>query len=312
MKILGIETSHDDTSIAILENSKVVDLITISQIDIFKEFGGTIPELSSRTHVKNIQVILEMLIKKWNLNEIDVIAYTEKPGLIGTLQIGYLFANALSLALNKPIYPIDHLEGHFYSTVINEEEVKYPALCLLVSGGHTQLMYIKNPTSFEIIGQTQDDAVGEAYDKVSVRLGLGFPGGPTIDKLYKTYRGEFIKLTSPKTENELDFSFSGLKSQVINLYRNSIDRGQKLDEVALVCSFQHLVVEYLISKVKKAIQKYEFESLMLAGGVSANSLLRQEFLKLSDKATIPNLKYATDNGAMIARCLYEKLKDVQK
>ncbi|EGV00449.1 tRNA (adenosine(37)-N6)-threonylcarbamoyltransferase complex transferase subunit TsaD [Mycoplasmopsis columbina] len=308
MKILGIETSHDDTSIALLEDGKILDLITISQIEIFKEFGGTIPELASREHVKNIHLILQLLLKKWNLTELDYIAYTEKPGLIGTLQIGFLFANALALSYKKPLIPINHLEGHFYSAAI-DSEIKYPALCLLVSGGHTQLMYIRNPYEIEIIGQTQDDAVGEAFDKVATKLNLGFPGGPIIDKLFKNKNdNSYYKLTIPKTENDLDFSFSGLKSQVINLYRNSIDRGEKLDEVKLACSFQKTAVQYLIEQTKKAIKKYEFETLVLAGGVSANSLLREEFLKLSTKAIIPNLKYATDNGAMIAMCAYEQLK----
>lgn len=308
MKILGIETSHDDTSIALLEDGKILDLITISQIEIFKEFGGTIPELASREHVKNIHLILQLLLKKWNLTELDYIAYTEKPGLIGTLQIGFLFANALALSYKKPLIPINHLEGHFYSAAI-DSEIKYPALCLLVSGGHTQLMYIRNPYEIEIIGQTQDDAVGEAFDKVATKLNLGFPGGPIIDKLFKNKNdNSYYKLTTPKTENDLDFSFSGLKSQVINLYRNSIDRGEKLDEVKLACSFQKTAVQYLIEQTNKAIKKYEFETLVLAGGVSANSLLREEFLKLSTKAIIPNLKYATDNGAMIAMCAYEQLK----
>lgn len=312
MKILGIETSHDDTSIALLEDGKILDLITISQIEIFKEFGGTIPELASREHVKNIHLILQLILKKWNLTELDYIAYTEKPGLIGTLQIGFLFANALALSYKKPLIPINHLEGHFYSAAI-DSEIKYPALCLLVSGGHTQLMYIQNPYEIEIIGQTQDDAVGEAFDKVATKLNLGFPGGPIIDKLFKNKNdNSYYKLTIPKTENDLDFSFSGLKSQVINLYRNSIDRGKKLDEVKLACSFQKIAVQYLIEQTKKAIKKYEFKTLVLAGGVSANSLLREEFLKLSAKAIIPNLKYATDNGAMIAMCAYEQLKFQEK
>ncbi|WP_027332923.1 tRNA (adenosine(37)-N6)-threonylcarbamoyltransferase complex transferase subunit TsaD [Mycoplasmopsis gallinarum] len=306
MKILGIETSHDDTSIAVLENNQVLFMKTISQIDLFKIFGGTIPELSSREHVKNINLIQLDLMSEIDLSTIDYIAYTEKPGLIGTLQIGYLFANALSIVLDKPLIPINHLEGHFYSAAI-ESEIKYPALSLLVSGGHTQLMYVKNPFDIEIIGQTLDDAVGEAFDKVSTRLNLGFPGGPIIDKLKQNYNGDYYKLTIPHTENELDFSFSGLKSQVINLYRNSIDRKDKLDEIKLACSFQELAVNYLIDKVKLAIQKYDFETLVLAGGVSANSQLRSEFLKLSPKALIPNLKYATDNGAMIAMCAYAQI-----
>ncbi|MCE6078879.1 tRNA (adenosine(37)-N6)-threonylcarbamoyltransferase complex transferase subunit TsaD [Mycoplasmopsis agalactiae] len=308
MKILGIETSHDDTSIAILENNKVVALVTISQVDIFKEFGGTIPEISSREHVKNINLILEILIKKHDLSTIDYVAYTKEPGLVGTLQIGYLFANAVSLAYNKPIIPINHLAGHFYSCAI-DHEINYPSLCLLVSGGHTQLMLINNPNDFQIIGQTLDDAVGEAFDKVSSKLQLGFPGGPIIDKIYKNYNGEFIKFTEPHAPGEYNFSFSGLKSQVINYYHNKIQRNEAIDINQIAASFQDCAVSYLINQTKKALRKYNVKSLVLAGGVSANSELRKRFLEISNIAIIPDLKYATDNGAMIASCAYQMLKE---
>ncbi|UUM25847.1 tRNA (adenosine(37)-N6)-threonylcarbamoyltransferase complex transferase subunit TsaD [Mycoplasmopsis agalactiae] len=307
MKILGIETSHDDTSIAILENNKVVALETISQVDIFKEFGGTIPEISSREHVKNINLILEIFLKKHDISTIDYVAYTKEPGLVGTLQIGYLFANAVSLAYNKPIIPINHLAGHFYSCAI-DHEINYPSLCLLVSGGHTQLMLINNPNDFQTIGQTLDDAVGEAFDKVSSKLQLGFPGGPIIDKIYKNYNGEFIKFTEPHAPGEYNFSFSGLKSQVINYYHNKIQRNEAIDVNQIAASFQDCAVSYLINQTKKALRKYNVKSLVLAGGVSANSELRKRFLEISNIAIIPDLKYATDNGAMIASCAYQMLK----
>ncbi len=308
MKILGIETSHDDTSIAILEDNRVIALETISQVDIFKEFGGTIPEISSREHVKNINLILEILLKKYDLSTIDYIAYTKEPGLVGTLQIGYLFASAVSLAYNKPIIPINHLIGHFYSCAL-DNEIKYPSLCLLVSGGHTQLMLINSPIDYEIIGQTLDDAVGEAFDKVSSKLQLGFPGGPIIDKIYKNYKGEFIKFTEPNAPGEFNFSFSGLKSQVINYYHNKLQRNEKVDVDQIAASFQDCAVNYLINQTKKALLKYNVKSLVLAGGVSANSELRKRFLEISKMAIIPNLKYATDNGAMIASCAYQILKE---
>ncbi|AEI90153.1 tRNA (adenosine(37)-N6)-threonylcarbamoyltransferase complex transferase subunit TsaD [Mycoplasmopsis bovis] len=308
MKILGIETSHDDTSIAILEDNKVIALETISQVDIFKEFGGTIPEISSREHVKNINLILEILLKKYDLSTIDYIAYTKEPGLVGTLQIGYLFASAVSLAYNKPIIPINHLIGHFYSCAL-DNEIKYPSLCLLVSGGHTQLMLINSPIDYEIIGQTLDDAVGEAFDKVSSKLQLGFPGGPIIDKIYKNYKGEFIKFTEPNAPGEFNFSFSGLKSQVINYYHNKLQRNEKADVDQIAASFQDCAVNYLINQTKKALLKYDVKSLVLSGGVSANSELRKRFLEISKMAIIPNLKYATDNGAMIASCAYQILKE---
>ncbi|MGV2392923.1 UNVERIFIED_CONTAM: tRNA (adenosine(37)-N6)-threonylcarbamoyltransferase complex transferase subunit TsaD [Campylobacter lari] len=307
MRILGIETSHDDTSIALLEDGKVLFLETISQIDIFKNFGGTIPEISSREHVKNINLILKIFKEKVDLKTIDYIAYTKEPGLIGTLQIGYLFAYALSLALNKPLIPINHLEGHFYSCALDTIQIKYPSLCLLVSGGHTQFMLINNPYDIQIVGQTLDDAVGEAFDKVSSKLGLGFPGGPVIDKIYQNYKGEYIKFTEPHTQNELDFSFSGLKSQVINYYHNKAQKGLEIDKNQVAASFEECAIGYLINRTKKALSKYQVNSLVLAGGVSANSELRKRFLELSKDAIVPNLKYATDNGAMIASCAYQQL-----
>lgn len=308
MRILGIETSHDDTSIALLEDGKILTMKTISQIDIFKEFGGTIPEISSRLHVKNINLIQKLLLNEFDFNSIDYIAYTEKPGLIGTLQIGYLFASALSLTLNKPLIPINHLHGHFFSNAI-EQKIKYPSLCLLVSGGHTQLMVVNSPFDIEIIGQTLDDAVGEAFDKVSSKLDLGFPGGPIIDKIYQNYNGEFIDFTMPHTENKFDFSFSGLKSQVLNYFNNQTMKGEKIDKNKIAASFQRTAIKYLINKTKLALNQYNVNSLTLAGGVSANSELRKQFMQLSDKALVPNLKYATDNGAMIAMCAYEQIKN---
>lgn len=306
MKILGIETSHDDTSIAILEDGKIIDMMTISQIDIFKEFGGTIPEISSREHVQNISIIHDLLLKKHNLNEIDYIAYTKEPGLIGTLQVGFLFANALSLSLNKPLIPINHLEGHFFSSTITNE-VTFPSLCLLVSGGHTQLIYAKNYFETEIIGETLDDAVGEVFDKVSRRLQTGFPGGPAIDKIFNSYSGEYISFTQPHTENKYDFSFSGLKSQVLN-YCNTIEmKNMELNKEQIASSFQYTAINYLINKTKSALEEFHVNSLILGGGVSANSYLRNEFRKLHNNVIIPDMKYTTDNGAMIAQVAYLRL-----
>lgn len=308
MKILGIETSHDDTSIALLQDGKIIDMETISQVDIFKEFGGTIPEISSRKHVHNINLILEIFLKKHDLSTVDYIAYTEKPGLIGTLQIGYLFASALALTYDKKLIPINHLEGHFYSAFIeNENKIKYPSLCLLVSGGHTQLMIVNSPFDIKIIGQTLDDAVGEAFDKIGTKLDLGFPGGPIIDKISQEYKGEYIKFTTPQTEGKYNFSFSGLKSQVINYYHNAKQRNEDIDTKKVAASFQKCATDYLIMQTKKALKKHKVNSLVLAGGVSANSELREKFLELNKNAFVPKMKYATDNGAMIAYCAYEQL-----
>ncbi|WP_406614141.1 tRNA (adenosine(37)-N6)-threonylcarbamoyltransferase complex transferase subunit TsaD [Mycoplasma corogypsi] len=303
MRILGIETSHDDTSIAVLENGKVLDMWSISQIDIFKEFGGTVPEIASREHIKNIAIIQKILISKYKMDEFDYIAYTKEPGLIGPLHVGYLFASALAHTFNIPLIPVNHLTGHFLSTTLTDE-VEFPALCLLVSGGHTQLLYAKDIDDVEIIGETLDDAVGEVFDKVSAKIGLGFPGGPLIDKLSQTYQGQFIKFTKPHTDNPLDFSFSGLKTQVINYIHTKKMKNEPIDTTQVVVSFQKTAVEYLIEKTKLALKTYDVKSIILGGGVSANSLLRSEFLKIHPNAIVPSLKYATDNGAMIAQAAY--------
>ncbi|ATO30535.1 tRNA (adenosine(37)-N6)-threonylcarbamoyltransferase complex transferase subunit TsaD [Mycoplasmopsis bovirhinis] len=303
MKILGIETSHDDTSLAILEDGKILDMWTISQIDIFKEFGGTIPELASREHIKNISIIQTLIQDKYDLNTIDYIAYTKEPGLIGSLQVGYLFASALSITLQKPLIPINHLDGHFLSSTINNKVV-FPALCLLVSGGHTQLLFSNDINDIQIIGETLDDAVGEVFDKVANKLELGFPGGPIIDKIFEQYKDEYITLSKPKTQAEFDFSFSGLKTQVLNLINQSKIKNQKLNKEQIAASFQKTAIDYLIQKTQKALEKYNVKTLMLGGGVSSNKYLRSQFVKLHSNSIIPDLKYSTDNGAMIAQAAY--------
>ncbi|VEU63424.1 tRNA (adenosine(37)-N6)-threonylcarbamoyltransferase complex transferase subunit TsaD [Mycoplasmopsis bovirhinis] len=303
MKILGIETSHDDTSLAILEDGKILDMWTISQIDIFKEFGGTIPELASREHIKNISIIQTLIQDKYDLNTIDYIAYTKEPGLIGSLQVGYLFASALSITLQKPLIPINHLDGHFLSSTINNKVI-FPALCLLVSGGHTQLLFSNDINDIQIIGETLDDAVGEVFDKVANKLELGFPGGPIIDKIFEQYKDEYITLSKPKTQAEFDFSFSGLKTQVLNLINQSKIKNQKLNKEQIAASFQKTAIDYLIQKTQKALEKYNVKTLMLGGGVSSNKYLRSQFVKLHSNSIIPDLKYSTDNGAMIAQAAY--------
>ncbi|UUM19909.1 MULTISPECIES: tRNA (adenosine(37)-N6)-threonylcarbamoyltransferase complex transferase subunit TsaD [unclassified Mycoplasma] len=306
MTILGIETSHDDTSIAVLRDGQVLDMWTISQIDIFKKFGGTIPELASREHVKNISLIQKLIMEKYSQSDFDYVAYTKEPGLIGTLQIGYLFAFATAKTFNVPLIPVNHLHGHFLSATLTNQ-ITYPALCLLVSGGHTQLIYATSHSEIEIIGETLDDAVGEVFDKVSSRLGIGFPGGPLIDKIFQQYKGEYIGFTIPKTKNEFDFSFSGIKTQVLN-YLNKLKMNKKeINTQQIAASFQRIAIEYLIQKTNWALSKYKTSSLVLGGGVSANSYLREEFVKLHPNTIIPSMKYTTDNGAMIAQVAYLNL-----
>ncbi|VEU59057.1 tRNA (adenosine(37)-N6)-threonylcarbamoyltransferase complex transferase subunit TsaD [Mesomycoplasma neurolyticum] len=303
MIILGIESTHDDTSLAILEDKKIIANIIFSQIDLHKNFGGTVPELASREHASNIAIILEEIKKIISLEKIDYIAYANKPGLIGALQIGYLFAKALSLALNKPLKPINHLKGHFFSAAINNDII-YPALGLLTSGGHSQILLANNENDITIIGETQDDAIGEVYDKVARKLNLGFPGGPLIDKIFYEFKTDYeskIKLTTPKILNEFDFSFSGIKTQVINIINNFQNKNIEIPVNEIAFSFQKTAINYLLDVFKKALNIYKVNSIVLSGGVSANKYLRQEFLKLHKNALIPDLKYCTDNGAMIAK-----------
>lgn len=300
MIVLGIESSHDDTSLSIVENYKVIVYLKISQIETHRKYGGTVPEIASREHYKNFYILLEELKTEFDLNKIDLIAYTEQPGLIGALQMGKLFANSLSKTLNKPLIPINHLEGHIFSVLLdNKEKIKYPSLALVVSGGHTNLYFMKNKDEKELIGKTVDDAAGEVFDKVSRTLYNEFPGGPKIDHIFQqNKKNDFsqYKLTSPITSNKYDFSFSGYKTQIINIY----NKEKNINKDLLATSFQKSVVDYIIKKIKKACDEFKPKTIILSGGVSANSYLRDEFLKIHKNCLIPTLEYSTDNGAMIA------------
>ncbi|UWD33882.1 tRNA (adenosine(37)-N6)-threonylcarbamoyltransferase complex transferase subunit TsaD [Mesomycoplasma molare] len=313
MVILGIETSHDDSSLAILKEGKIIKNIIFSQINIHAKYGGTIPEIASREHVNNIALILEEIKKEIDLSEIDMIAYTKEPGLIGSLQIGFLFANALSTILNKPLIPVNHLNGHFFSGAI-DQEISYPSLGLLVSGGHTQILYANSPFDIKVIGETLDDAVGEAYDKVARKLHLSFPGGPIIDKIYfdnlkNNINADEIKISIPKTEGKYDFSLSGIKTQVINLINTYENKKQKVPTEKIAIKFQEIVIKYLIEKFKLAIEEFNPNSIVLAGGVSANKYLREKFKLIHKNAIIPKMEYCTDNGAMIAKASEIMLKN---
>ncbi|WP_373435397.1 tRNA (adenosine(37)-N6)-threonylcarbamoyltransferase complex transferase subunit TsaD [Metamycoplasma equirhinis] len=308
MLIFAIESSHDDTSFALLENNKALWMKTITQIEIHKQYGGTVPEIASRLHVKNIGILIRDLLKEIDITKIDLIAYTKEPGLIGSLHVGHMVANAIALQLKKPILPLNHLQGHFYSAFI-EREVEYPALGLLVSGGHSQLMLYKTKDEYEIIGETQDDAVGEVYDKIARKFELGFPGGPLIDKIWQQNCNIYIDtFTIPQTQNEFNFSFSGLKTHVINLYNNKINRKEKINIKEYATKFQNTIVQYLKNHMQKAIEIYKPKCIALVGGVSANFALREMMLTLHDKVYLPELKYSTDNAMMIARLAYEKTR----
>ena len=295
--ILAIETSHDDTSLALYENRKIIWEKTVSQTEFHKQFGGTVPEFAARHHFKNISIILEELKGKYDLTGLDHIAYTYKPGLIGSLHMGQLFANALGLALSKPVHKINHMYGHIYA-VHFEFDITYPSLALIVSGGHTQLWNVKSPTDINLIGETRDDAAGEVFDKVARKLKLGFPGGPLIEsEAAKVSEGINFNLTN---NHELNFSFSGLKTKVINYVHNLEQKGQEIDHAAIAHGFQTAVVKSLIETTKQAIEEYKPASIILGGGVAANTVLRTEFALLHPVALIPSKKYTTDNASMIA------------
>ncbi|AGR40786.1 tRNA (adenosine(37)-N6)-threonylcarbamoyltransferase complex transferase subunit TsaD [Spiroplasma taiwanense] len=306
MKILAIESSCDEFSVSIMINGKIFSNIISSQIDDHAKYGGVIPELASRLHVKNFHWVLSKALKESDvkLEEIDQIAYTSNPGLIGSLIIGKLVAQTIASYLNKPIMDLNHIQGHIYAANI-DEKFDYPVLALVVSGGHTQIQYIKEPLNFEIIGTTQDDAVGECYDKVARVLGLEYPGGPKIDELAQIGNSSKYTLPIPKQDGSLDFSFSGLKTASLNLINKLKLNNQEININDFCASFQKTAIASLINKLEKAIIKYNPKTLTVVGGVSANKSLRIDFFSIGKKYNInklilPNLSYCTDNAAMIA------------
>lgn len=307
--ILGIESSCDETSVSIVKNG-IEEIATVisSQIDIHKDFGGVVPEIASRHHVKNITIVLEECLKKSNMKmeEIDAIAITYGPGLIGSLLIGLEAAKTLSFIYDKPLIPIHHIAGHIYANSL-AKSMQFPLIALVVSGGHTELIKMEKHYSFEKLGGTLDDAIGECYDKVARVIGLEYPGGPKIDELAKNGKKSY-NLPIPLNDDSYNFSFSGLKSAVINLVHNEKQRGKEIREEDLAASFQKVAIESIVKKTKKAIANNNIKNLIIAGGVAANRGLREEITKISKELnielTIPSLKYCTDNATMIAAAGY--------
>ena len=301
---LGIESSCDETSVAVVKNGReVLSNIIDSQIEIHKNFGGVVPEIASRNHIQAISRVAEEALKeaKVSWEDIDVIAPTYGPGLVGALLVGVSYARGLSYALNKPLVGVNHIEGHIAANYITHKDLEPPFICLVISGGHTHLVHIKGYNEFEILGKTRDDAIGEAFDKVARVIGVPYPGGPKVDKLAQTGTPN-IKLPPIHIEG-LDFSFSGIKTAVINLYHKNPETNIE----NLCASFEQTVTEVLIEKVKKAMQELGINTIALAGGVSANSYIRKAFLNLQDegkKVYMPDLKLCTDNAAMIASSGY--------
>ena len=302
--ILAIESSCDETAVAILKNGELKANVISSQIEVHQKYGGVMPEIASRLHLENIGAVLDEALKKSDtkLEDVSAIAFTRGPGLIGALHVGLQAAKTLSLIYNIPLIPVHHLAGHIYA---NEyvEKLEFPLLAVVVSGGNTELVYMKDHLDFKIIGETKDDAIGESYDKVARVLGLPYPGGVAIDKLAK--EGEHTyKLPTPLHDNSLDFSYSGLKTAVINLIHKEEQNGNKIRVADMAKSFQDVAIKEVIERVKRATERYEIKEIVLAGGVSANSYLRSEITKTFEnsniKVIIPPLWCTTDNAAMIA------------
>lgn len=314
-KILAIESSCDETAVAIIENGNLLANIVSSQIDVHTKYGGVMPEIASRLHTEAIGVVIKEALEKANctLEDIDAFAVTRGPGLIGALHVGLQAAKTLAMLYNKPLIPVHHLAGHIYA---NEfiEKLTFPLLAVVVSGGNTELVYMKEHLSFEVIAQTRDDAIGESFDKVARVLGLPYPGGIPIDKLSKEGKHTYDLPIPLKGEKTLDLSFSGLKTNVINLVHNLEQKGEKVNVPDMCKSFQDVAVGQVIDRTVKACKQYDIKEVILAGGVSANSYLRSEMTRamneLGVKINIPPIWCTTDNAAMIAK-VAERLYDMK-
>lgn len=308
--IFAIESSCDETSASIIKNGcEEIATVISSQIDVHKNYGGVVPEIASRMHINNITLVLDEVLSKANMkmDDMDAIAVTYGPGLIGSLLVGLEAAKTLSLIYNKPLIPVHHIAGHIYANNL-VKKMKFPLISLVVSGGHTELIYMKDDYTFEKIGGTLDDAIGEAYDKVARVIGVGYPGGPEVDRLAHIGVDSY-NLPVPLDDDSYNFSFSGIKSAVMNLVNNEKQKGNFLIKENLAASFQNRVVSIIIKKTMKALKDYNVSNLIVAGGVSANKGLRESLKLECDKEgidlIIPNIKYCTDNAAMIGAAAYQ-------
>ena len=303
--VLGIESSCDETSVAVVKNGReVLSNVIDTQIKIHEQFGGVVPEIASRNHIEAISRVTKLALEQANvkLEDIDVIAPTYGPGLVGALLVGVSYGRGLAYALNKPLVGVNHLEGHISANYITHPDLEPPFLCMLTSGGNTQIVYVKDYCDMEVLGRTRDDAIGEAFDKVARVIGLTYPGGPKIDKLAEQGKST---INFPKTHFEnLDFSFSGIKTAVINLHH----KNPEVNKADLCMSFEKAVTEVLTENIEKAIKQTGIKKVVLAGGVSANTHIREEFEKLGQKLNVqiykPDLRLCTDNAAMIGSAGY--------
>ena len=307
--ILAIESSCDETSVSIIKNgTEEISPVVLSQMNTHAAYGGVVPEIASRMHIENITIVIEETLRKadMQMDQITAIAVTYGPGLIGSLLIGLMAAKTLALIYNKPLIPVHHIAGHIYANNL-VKPLKFPLIALVVSGGHTDLIYMKENYSFEKLGGTLDDAVGECYDKVARVLNIPYPGGPLVDKL-AAEGNDTYNLPLPLNDNSYNFSFSGIKSAVINLAHNEKQRGKEINKADMATSFQNRVVEILTKKTFHALKEYNVNNLIVAGGVAANKGLRNKLNTIAKENNIniivPEIKYCTDNAAMIGAAAY--------
>lgn len=314
VKILSIESSCDETSVAVVENGRnVLSNVIATQIDIHTRFGGVVPEVASRNHITAISNVCQQALKDANctFQDIDAIAVTYGAGLLGALLVGVSFAKGLSYMINKPLIAVSHIKGHIAANYLTYPDLKPPFLCLIVSGGHTAIVNVPNYTDLQLVGTTVDDAIGEAFDKVARVIGLGYPGGPKIDKMAKEGKDNIVFAHKNILANTYNFSFSGIKTAVINYVHTKQQKGEQINVADISASFQKAVVDELVCKTIKAVKEFNQDKIVVAGGVGANSKLhqslQQECEKIGVKMYSPSLKLCTDNAAMIGAHAYYQL-----
>jgi N6-L-threonylcarbamoyladenine synthase len=313
--ILAIESSCDETSAAVTRGRDVLSLVIASQIEIHKRFGGVVPEIASRNHVSAIRNTVDEALKQANvsLSDISAVAVTYGAGLLGALLVGVSYAKALAYAMNVPLIKVNHVRGHISANYIADKSLEPPYLCLLASGGHTAIVEVTGYDDVKVIGTTQDDAVGEAFDKVARVLGLPYPGGPEIEKLAKDGKPTIDFPKGFHNKNTLDFSYSGLKTSVINYMHTAAQKGEEVNKADVACSFQKSAVGVMTENVEKALLKTGLKTVVIAGGVASNKHLREEMEKVGEKHGVnviyPPLKLCTDNAAMIGACAYNLIKE---
>ncbi|WP_027120004.1 tRNA (adenosine(37)-N6)-threonylcarbamoyltransferase complex transferase subunit TsaD [[Mycoplasma] testudinis] len=299
--ILGIETTCDDSGIGVFKNGKIIANTIISSTSYHQQFGGVVPEIAAREHEKNLTRALNeaMNASHTKFDELTHIAYASEPGLPGSLHVGKIFAKTLGLSLHLPMLPVNHLYGHLYSGGINQQPIIYPAMGIVVSGGHTAIYLIKNALDIQLLDQTTDDAIGEVYDKVGRSMNLNYPAGPAIDKLFDPLHSQTIQFIKKDTDHS-SFSYSGFKTAVLNYLHNLNQRNESIDLVKVASSFQYWIMEDLLKRVKFYLNQHEIKMIALGGGVSANSYLRNRLKDLHPVIALPSMEFTNDNGAMHA------------